>query len=153
MPKLKYSIVVPLFVLILFMVAGCGTHEPVPLDTAAVQKQLYGKVWKLEALFVRDVVGEQPLTLEFVEDGTVKGFGGCNNFSGKYTIDGEKISFGPMMSTKKSCGPGTDEQEYTFMTYLAEISTLRFEDDALELYSPQQSAPMAFTSGERGFLW
>ena len=152
--KLKYAcVILPLFVATLLFVAGCGSHEAAPLDTGAVQKELFGKVWELQSLFSRDVNSEQPLTLEFMEDGTVKGFGGCNNFSGKYTLDGEDLTFGPLMSTRKACGPATDEQEYTFQTFLAEIKRLKFDGDDLELYSDQQVVPMVLTTGEGGFLW
>ncbi len=152
--KWKYTcVILPLLVLTLLMVVGCGSHEVQPLDTGAVQKELFGKVWKLQSLFSRDVNSEQPLTLEFLEDGTVKGFGGCNSFNGKYTLDGEDVTFGPMMSTKKSCGPAMDEQEYTFLTFLAEIRRLKFNGDDLELYSDQQVVPMVLTTSEGGFLW
>ena len=107
----------------------------------------------MQSLFSRDVNSEQPLTLEFLEDGTVKGFGGCNSFNGKYTLDGEDVTFGPMVSTKNSCGPAMDEQEYTFQTFLAEIKRLKFDGDDLELYSDQQVVPMVLTTGGCGFLW
>jgi heat shock protein HslJ len=139
--------------LVLLMIGGCGSHEVPALDTASVQKELFGKNWKLQSLFTRDVNSEVPLTLEFMEDGTVKGFGGCNNFSGKYTLDGEAITFGPMISTKKACGPAMGEQEYTFLTFLAQINRLKIADDNLELYSDQQIVPMVLTTGSGGFLW
>ena len=152
--KWKYScVLLPLLALTLFAAAGCGSHEAAPLDTGTVQKALFGKVWKLQTLFSRDVMGDQPLTLEFSENGTVKGFGGCNNFSGKYTLNGEAVTFGPFVSTKKSCGPATDEQEYTFQTFLAQINKLKINDDELELYSDDQVVPMVLTSGEGSFLW
>jgi len=151
----KYTFVVlPVLAVSLLMLAGCGSHEIPPMDTATVQKELSGKVWNLQALFSREIEDEEaPLTLEFLADGTVKGFGGCNSFSGKYTLDGEELTFGPMMSTKKSCGPATDEQEYTFLTFLAQIKRLKIEEDELELYSDQQAVPMLLTTGGGGLLW
>ena len=46
-----------------------------------------------------------------------------------------------------------DEQEYTFLTFLAEIRRLKFNGDDLELYSDQQVVPMVLTTSEGGFLW
>ncbi len=111
-------------------------------------------MWKLQTLFSRDVVqGDQPLTLEFLEDGTFKGFGGCNSFSGKYSLEGEVMKFGPVVSTKKSCGPATDEQEYTFQTFLPLIQRLKVTDDELRLYNEEQPEPMLLTTGEGGLFW
>lgn len=155
--NMKYTwFALPALVLTLSLMGGCGgSPEALPMETNAVKAELFGKVWKLENLFSREIDDEieQPLTLEFKEDGTVNGFGGCNNFRGQYTLKGEEISFGPLMSTKKSCGPATDEQEYTFMTFLAQIKKLKIKDDELQLFSNQQNVPMVLTTGGGGFLW
>jgi len=150
----KYTcFVLSIFVVSLLLFAGCGSHEVPPLDTDIVKKELFGKIWNLQSLFSRDVESEQPLTLEFLEDGTVKGFGGCNNFSGKYTLEGEELTFGSMLSTRKSCGPAMDEQEYTFLTFLAEIKRLKINEGELELISDQQTEPMLLTTGGGGLFW
>ncbi|MBI9081334.1 MAG: META domain-containing protein [Pseudodesulfovibrio sp.] len=145
--------VLSLLAVSLFLFAGCGTHEVAPMNTDSVKKELIGKVWNVKSLFSRDVNSDQSLTLEFMEDGTVKGFGGCNNFSGPYTLDGENLTFGPMVSTKKSCGPATDEQEYTFLTFLAVIQNVKISENEVLLISSQQPKPMVLTTGEGGFLW
>ena len=59
---------------------------------------------------------EKPMSLDASEWGTqiqgqyiqfrqgkVSGNGGCNRFSGTYTQDGARITFGPLMSTKMAC--------------------------------------------------
>lgn len=152
--SLKYAFsTLPIFILALFLFGGCSSHEPVPMTTEAVQGELTGKVWKLQSMFSREATGDTPLTLEFLADGTVKGFGGCNNFTGTYTVDGEKFKFGPLAGTKKSCGAATGEQEYTFMTFLATITRVKVEKDTLELYSDSQEEPMTLTTGSGGWLW
>lgn len=153
--KMKYvCLILPAFILALSVLGGCSSHEAPPMTEDVLKKELFGKVWKVQDLFNRDVMGDNDLTLEFLEDGTVKGSGGCNNFSGKYALDGEKLTFGPMMSTKKSCGAAADEQEYTYLTFLAQIETVRLVDGTLELHSHRQGAPMVLTTGESGgFLW
>lgn len=157
MPNKAKSILFTLsaLTLTLFLIGGCGSTEAPPMETNAVKAELYGKVWYLQSLFSREVDDEveKPLTLEFKEDGTVRGFGGCNNFSGSFTLEGEKISFGPFMSTKKSCGPATDEQEYTFTTFLAMIQKLKVEDGELQLFNDQQGVPMVLTTDRGSFLW
>ena len=42
-------------------------------------------------------------SMSFLRDGTMEGFGGCNNFHGQYTVDGDKIEIGPLASTMMAC--------------------------------------------------
>lgn len=46
-------------------------------------------------------------SLEFADDGSVTGSDGCNTFSGDVEVDGDTVTFGPLMSTLKGC-PGMD---------------------------------------------
>jgi len=54
------------------------------------------------------------ITLTFNSDGTLTGFGGCNNFNGAYTLSGittdfgKGISIGPLASTMKYCADTAD---------------------------------------------
>ena len=150
----KYTLfILPSLLLALFLSAGCGSKEVAPIDTNTVKKELLGKTWICETMFEREVAGDAKLTLEFLDDGSVKGSGGCNNFSGKYTLDGENLTFGPMMSTKKACGPATDEQEFSFLSFLSQIKTMKVDGDELELYSEETPVPMSFSTDGGGFLW
>ncbi len=150
----KYSVIfLSCLMFTLLLSAGCGSKEVAPVDPDAVKNELVGKVWFCEMLFQREVDDESKLTLEFMEDGTVKGNGGCNDFSGEYTLAGDKLSFGPLMSTKKACSPATDEQEYTYLTFLALIHTVNVDDDEMEMFGEGVGVPMTFTTDEGGFLW
>ena len=54
-----------------------------------------------------DPAARQP-AIEFVANGRVAGTDGCNRVSAPYTLNGERITFGPMIATRMAC-PGTDE--------------------------------------------
>lgn len=42
-----------------------------------------------------------------------RGFGGCNRFSARYELDGEKLSFHELVATRVACAEGMDlESEY-----------------------------------------
>ena len=47
------------------------------------------------------------LTAVFGPDGTIEGDSSCNHFSGPYTIDGDGIAIGPLVSTLITCGSVT----------------------------------------------
>lgn len=151
----KYSVrLLALLIFSTLLLGGCfGSKEATP-EPEVVQDQLAGKVWYCQMLFEREVFDDAKITLEFLADGTVKGNGGCNQFTGTYTLAGNKLRFGPIASTKKTCGPALDEQEFTFFSFLKRIDTAKVEDDEMELFAPEVVAPMIFTTDEGGgFLW
>lgn len=49
--------------------------------------------------------------LEFGDDGTVSGSFGCNGLSGDYSVSGQTITFGPLISTKMACDEPRMTQE------------------------------------------
>ncbi|QJB55175.1 META domain-containing protein [Pseudodesulfovibrio sp. zrk46] len=137
----------------LLLSAGCGSKEVAPVDTNVVRKELMGKVWKCQQLFSREVSGDVVPTIEFLEDGTVRGTGSCNNYTGTYNLDGESVTFGPMATTKKACPGALGELEYTYFSFLSLITKLKVDGSELELYTDDKPDPMLFTSGSGGLFW
>jgi len=154
MPRFRSLFWLPVFILILALAAGCGSKAPVEVNPEAVKKDLVGKKWFCKELFKRDVRGDAPLTLEFKEDGTVSGSGGCNTFTGAYTLEGDELRFAPLASTKKSCGPAADEQEFTYLSFLGRVTKVKADSDELDLFIEGQVGSLHFTTSEGGFsLW
>lgn len=152
--KRVYTVsIASLMLLGLLFAAGCGSKEAAPVDPEVVKKELLDKVWVCESMFRRPINGDIPLTLKFQADGTVSGSGGCNTFTGTYTMDGESLSFGPLAATKKMCGPAASEQEFTYFRFLAQINKFKVEDEELELFADEQTAPMFFNVEGGGGLW
>lgn len=150
----RYSTGLAALVLILgvTMLAGCGSKESAPLTTETVRTMLVDKKWTCQKLFQREMRGDNKPFLEFKSDGTVVGYGGCNDFTGQYMLDGEKLSFGPLASTKKACRGGQAELEFTFHMFLGEVQRLQVEGDELFLFIRNNPIPMIFTSDDGG-LW
>lgn len=82
---------------------------------------------------VESVVAGTELTAIFGEDGTVTGSGGCNTFSGPYTVDGDAIEIGPLASTRKACEEAVMAQEAAYLQALDNATTYAITGDALEL--------------------
>jgi heat shock protein HslJ len=72
-------------------------------------------------------------SVAFGPDGTVEGFGGCNSFSGGYSVDGDSIAIGPLMSTMMSCGEEADTVEQQLLTALQAATTWSVTSGILEL--------------------
>ena len=59
----------------------------------------------------------------------VQGSDGCNNFNGTYQLEGNKVTMGPLASTKKYCGEESAKDEKNFHSLLSafEITELTAE--------------------------
>jgi len=87
-------------------------------QSSSAQSNLAGTQWKLVSY--GPPTAQTPAlagsTLEFRTDAnTVMGSGGCNQFSGSYTVTGSTIKFGALLSTLMACADdkmNTQEQKY-----------------------------------------
>lgn len=88
------------------------------------------------------------LTATFQEDGTVFGTGGCNNFSGGYTVDGDQISIGPLAMTMMFCvePEGVMEQEMAFAAALESAAVFAIQGDTLELRTADGALAVSFVA-------
>jgi heat shock protein HslJ len=70
----------------------------------------------------------------FGGDGQVAGSGGCNRYSGAYTLDGADLTIGTLASTMMTCvaPDGIDEQEAAYLAALGRVATWSFQDDRLQ---------------------
>jgi heat shock protein HslJ len=65
----------------------------------------------------------------------VAGHGGCNGFGGSYQRSADRLTLGPMASTRMFC-PGAMEREYGYLTALAAVNRFRIEGRFLMLSGP-----------------
>jgi len=56
--------------------------------------------------------------MSFFANGTIEGFGGCNSFSGSYTVKGDTLTIGQLMGTMMACPEPAGTFEAQFMTAL-----------------------------------
>ena len=82
-------------------------------------------------------------------DGQLSGSGGCNRFTATYEIDSERISIGPVASTRKACPEpeGVMDQEQQYFQALENATTYRLSSDRLELRDDNGSLQVAFSTG------
>ena len=81
--------------------------------------------------------GGAPITLNLSTQGgqrKANGFSGCNRFTGTYDLIDDKLSFGPLASTRMACAPGPGSGlEQPFLQGLADI-----EKTGVQMRPPQQ---------------
>jgi heat shock protein HslJ len=79
------------------------------------------------------------LTMVFGPDGTIAGSSGCNHYSGSYTVDGNKLTVGPVATTQMACTvPQINDQEMQFLAALAASDTWSQDGNVLTLSSESQ---------------
>jgi heat shock protein HslJ len=118
-----------------------------------VQTPLTGTLWQATMVnngqeAVVGIIEGTELTATFEEDGTVFGSGGCNNFSGGYTVDGDQIAIGPLAMTMMFCAEpeGVMEQEMAFGAALESAATFSIQGDQLELRTADGALAASFVS-------
>jgi heat shock protein HslJ len=97
---------------------------------------LTSRQWQMQ--LDRDDISAIP-TIEFSTDGRVTGFAGCNSFSSSYTIEGERITFGALATTKKYCAE-TSDFEAIFLKDLATVNRFKVSSNVLELFTLEHGA-------------
>lgn len=73
--------------------------------------------------------------IEFGADGQLNGNVGCNGFGGDYQVEGNTVTFGPIISTKMFCEGPVGEQEATTLAVLSESATFSLDGDTLTITS------------------
>ena len=74
-------------------------------------------------------------------DGRAGGSTGCNSMGGPYTLDGDRLAFGPMISTKMACIENNlMAQEARFLAVLDSVERYTVSADTLALYVPGTAA-------------
>lgn len=103
---------------------------------AGAASTITGREWVLATLNGRPAplgAGKRPATLRLEgETRTAAGFAGCNRFSGSYTLDGSRLTFGPAAATKMACAEGMD-LEQRFLALLPSVVSFELKDSTLRL--------------------
>jgi heat shock protein HslJ len=108
------------------LVSGCAAAPAEP-------PALAGSHWHLAAAsggVLQSHARDSKVTLVFEPD-RLGGYGGCNTYSGEYTLVGRELRIGVLTRTKRGCADTAGEIEAAWHAALAE--TLRVEQQASQL--------------------
>lgn len=117
----------PLVALVLLAPAGCREAGP------------ENAVWQLVVLrgapVQADAGGRAPTLRLDPTDRRVGGTTVCNGYSGPYTLAGDSLTFGALVSTKRACAePEMNRQETAFLEALAVTRAWSVAGDTLRLH-------------------
>jgi len=117
---------------------------------APAEQTIAGASWIAVEVLGEAVPEGVAATLDVALGGEVGGSSGCNRFFGAATIEGAKITFGPLGATKRLCGEPADTVEARFFQAIAATAgwsidgtTLRLVDADGEPVMVMRQAPPA----------
>jgi len=118
------------FMLIMIVMSGCKSTQ-----TNVSKGTLTATSWQLSTVMGKTVSSSDYAKglpdATFSADDKISGNGGCNRYSGTYTLEENgKISFGPMLSTKMFCPGGGEEG---FMRAMGQVNTAKIDGKNLVL--------------------
>jgi heat shock protein HslJ len=95
------------------------------------------------------------ITLEFGSGSSVSGSGGCNRYTGSYTLNGSAISFGAVASTRMMCmDESVMARERAFFNALSAATRIETDGEQLTLtYGANQRLIFARVSPLPGTAW
>lgn len=135
-------------VLVLTFAAASVAKSP-PASPRTSGPTLEGTEWALQQLVVdtalTDVPSDVVATL-FLQDGQASGAAGCNTFSGDYTIDGDALTFGPMLSTMMICEGEKASTEAAYLAGFALVASYSVDGEALGLLDGDGDPVMTYTA-------
>jgi heat shock protein HslJ len=114
--------------------AACSTARPGA--PAAPRTPLVGVAWRLAEIAGRParISGGEAPTLALSPEGRATGNTGCNGYSGPYTLEGESLGFGALVSTRRACvDPEMNRQETALIRALSATRRWRTAGDTLVL--------------------
>lgn len=111
-----------------------------PSEPAPVVDNLENTYWKLMLLGGEKVVvvenQREPHLVLRSEDHRVTGSTGCNRLTGSFNLEGDRLSFGQMVTTRMACVHGM-ETEATLTAALTQVAGFKMIEDRLELYDAE----------------
>ena len=80
------------------------------------------------------IVADTEITARF-EEGVLSGSAGVNNYNGKYTVDGTKLSIDSAIASTMIAGePEAMDQESAYLATLPDVVAYKIQDNILTLY-------------------
>lgn len=129
-------------ILVLLIVAlslsACAPTDEQPTQPVGEQAGLLDQEWVLESFGKKGAptaaIDGVMVTLRLGSDGNAGGSAGCNQYGGAYTIQGDQISFGEMVSTLMACeDAAVMEQESQYLQALSKARTYMVSNDKLTI--------------------
>jgi heat shock protein HslJ len=112
-------------------------HKPIP----RVGDDLVSTRWRAVTIRGRPVAKGHEPTLDFVDDGHLRGSTGCNRFVGPWATRVDKGVIGPLDTTRSACPPGLVAQDQDVIDTLEHTEKLALQEKGAVLLIYAKGAP------------
>ena len=135
------------------MITACGTELDLKAVATGIKESvsIYNVLWQWESTVtpVEKIMVQNPerYTVLFSEEGKVSMQFDCNRGGGDFTVSKNRLSFGPLMSTRMACPEGSLDS--VFMKDLQQVASFFTKDGKLYLELPMDSGTMCFRPAGR----
>lgn len=102
--------------------AGCATPPP-PREVSGL--------WRIEQARTEPLLDKRHARLVFERDGRLGGHTSCNVLSASYSLLGDRLTIGPVATTRMACAELQREQEDRVLTALELAATARVRPDGI----------------------
>ncbi len=130
------------------LMSACAASQSAPGAYKTNSRIILEKTWQWESTlsFVEKIAVPNPerYTILLTADGKAKIRFDCNRGGGDYKISDGKLSFGPLLSTRMACPPGS--LDGPFIRDLQRVASFFIENGNLYLELPFDSGTMKFRS-------
>ena len=135
----------------IFLFISCKSTQTTT-NTSQNTSNIVEKRWKLIELSGEELKAEEQTPEIFFilngKDNRVTGNGGCNSFTGSYTLsEGNRISFSALVSTMMACM--NMETETQFYKVLETVDNYTIKDNILSLNKARMAPLAKFTLSEK----
>jgi heat shock protein HslJ len=118
-------------------------------EVAEPDVPLVGRPWTLAGIVAGEVVSSVPVgveaSLEFTPDGQVRYATGCNEGSGRVTVDGTALVFSDLVTTDRAC-PGAAGDVEAAVTAVLTAARVEFRVEASSLSLATATGGLELTS-------
>jgi heat shock protein HslJ len=124
-------------------------------STGGTGGTLDGQTWALTSYAKGGTMTNVPadvLVDATFENGTVSGSGGCNRYTGSYTADGSKLTFGPLGSTQMACVGAASDVESAYFANLAASATYTATAETLTIFDSKGASILVYGVAKPGQL-
>jgi heat shock protein HslJ len=123
-PKPKCTLVSVFTLTTLAALSACA-----PMSTSQPTRLL--GPWRIDQARSEPIRDRERARIEITSDGRFTGHTSCNTMSGSYSLQGDRIRFGPPATTRMACAELQREQEDRILTALELAATARVRPDGL----------------------
>ncbi|WDP89909.1 MAG: META domain-containing protein [Desulfobacter sp.] len=129
------------------LLSGCAAVSTSPRSERDYDPQaVLDRQWQWESTItpVEKITADRPehYTLLLKTGGKAQVRFDCNRGGGSFEISAGKLSFGPLISTRMACPPGS--LDFRFAADLQRVASFFTQDNTLYLELPHDSGTMAF---------